>query len=519
MSAHKLRKYLAYYRKILRDDPENIEARLRLAALFREMERPSHAVEEYGMAAKLLASEGLPLEAIAACKAILELDPSHQETQFFLARLYARVPEATGDSVRVAKPVPATCEGGGWSQEQSGTSIQSLEYVELEEAAIILESPKKSGKPARATVEEHPGDEEVTSFLAPQARESLLRAIEDDEEAFEIGLFDMESLELSDTKLERWDDLSILDELDGPNTKELNLAMESVAGDGKGYLAPKRREVRISSLPQIPLFSQLPRQAFLDFLNAMELRRLPAGFEVLHAGDPVSCLYIIIHGEVRVEKTLIGGRVVELARMGAGQVFGEFRLLTGKGGSARVVAETDVELLEVRDEVVYEIGREFPVVWDVLWGFYFERMLNHSMATSEIFSVLSDEERALVKRHFSRRDLRAGETLFRHGDQVDRLSLIVNGMVSVEVPGIRGPELVETLGEGVFLGVSPCALNEPARATVQAVTDLVLLEMPGPIFRELIYGLPDVARAVQRVIHDRRAKVKGLSAHSHSELV
>lgn len=110
MSSEKLRKYLAYYQKTLREDPENIEARLRLAALFREMGNLAHAIEEYVTASKLLAAQGLPLEAIAACKAVLELDPNHTEVRFFLARLFAQAPDAAGQGARVAQPVLANSE-------------------------------------------------------------------------------------------------------------------------------------------------------------------------------------------------------------------------------------------------------------------------------------------------------------------------------------------------------------------------------------------------------------------------
>lgn len=105
MASEKLKKYLAYYQKTLRDDPENIEARLRLAALFREMGNIAHAIEEYVTASKLLAAQGLPLEAIAACKAVLELDPTHTEVQLFLARLFAQAPDAAGAGARIARPV------------------------------------------------------------------------------------------------------------------------------------------------------------------------------------------------------------------------------------------------------------------------------------------------------------------------------------------------------------------------------------------------------------------------------
>src|SRR5690554_7692559 len=117
MTSKKLRKYLAYYQKTLREEPDNIEARLRLAAVFRDMGREVHAIEEYATASRLLAREGLALEAIAACKAILELAPDHTDTLMFLARMYARVPDAAGGVARIARPLKAqsATDSGGWS--------------------------------------------------------------------------------------------------------------------------------------------------------------------------------------------------------------------------------------------------------------------------------------------------------------------------------------------------------------------------------------------------------------------
>lgn len=161
MASEKLKKYLAYYQKILREEPENIEARLRLAALFKEMGSKRHAVEEYVSASKLLAAQGLPLEAIAACKAVLELDPAHTEVQFFLARLFAQAPSALGKAARVAKPLDGREHVRGISSvasEHLATELSSspmkLEvlntdemdaFVRSGEEPITLAIPKQSG--------------------------------------------------------------------------------------------------------------------------------------------------------------------------------------------------------------------------------------------------------------------------------------------------------------------------------------------------------------------------------------
>jgi CRP-like cAMP-binding protein len=320
-----------------------------------------------------------------------------------------------------------------------------------------------------------------------------------DEQVVDLALFDLESLELDDDDTVDWEDrVSLWEGQEEPSTRELML-------DDTSGVRPQpkqmQREFRISALPEIPLFSKLPRQVFLDFLNAMEMGRAQPGEVILSPDDPATGLYVIMRGWVRVERELSDGRVVELAQMGEGEVFGEFRLLTGDDRESQVVAETEVEFFAVSDEVVYEIGRDHPEMWDVLWGFYYERMLNHSMAASEIFGNLNAEERDLVARHFDLSEALADDVLFRIGESVEYLSLIVSGSVEIRV----GSDAVTTLQQGDFLGVTPCAIDGPAGATAVAQTDLVLLQMPGRIFRDLLYGLPDVAEAVRQEVRERNA--------------
>lgn len=489
MASQKLRKYLAFYRKRLNEEPENIEARLRLAALFRQMGRPAYAVEEYSAAAKLLASEGLPLEAIAACKAILELDPSHQQTQRFLARLYARVPEATDDSVRIARPVESGPSAG--ASASSGSSRRATESP----AAPVRGANRNNG-------------DEVTRVQSPSDQSALRNAAahDGDRQEFELDVFDIDSLELDDETTERYGDLEALEAMDDPE----EFASGATSLESTKVMA--KREFRVSELPEIPLFSQLPRRAFVDVLDAMELVECVEGSEIIRPDDPASCLYIVRQGSVRVEKDLIDGRTVELDTMGDGEVFGEFRLLAGMGGQARVVADTDVELMAVRDEAIVQLGERHPQIWEELWSFYFERMLNHSLASSPIFASLSIEERNLVAEHFELREFDAGQVLFERGDAVDTVWLVVDGSVGVGVPdGDGDTRIVDTLEAGSFAGVSPCALQQAATATCRARTDVVVYSMEGEIFRELMYGIPEVAEAVRQLVETRQSRTPSLA--------
>jgi CRP-like cAMP-binding protein len=57
-------------------------------------------------------------------------------------------------------------------------------------------------------------------------------------------------------------------------------------------------------------------------------RDFPAGAVVFEEGDPGSRMYVIQSGAVRILKR-VGAREIELARLGAGEAFGEMALLEG----------------------------------------------------------------------------------------------------------------------------------------------------------------------------------------------
>jgi len=81
-------------------------------------------------------------------------------------------------------------------------------------------------------------------------------------------------------------------------------------------------------------------------------RDFPAGAVVFEEGDPGSRLYVIVSGQVRIVKRT-GGRAVTLARLGAGEFFGEMALLDRQPRSASAVVEEPARLLEL-DEAAFE---------------------------------------------------------------------------------------------------------------------------------------------------------------------
>ena len=75
-------------KKVIESDPRDLAARQKLAELHARLGNKAAAVREYQSVAGSYAADGLLLKAIAICKVILQLDPTHHETQAILADLY-----------------------------------------------------------------------------------------------------------------------------------------------------------------------------------------------------------------------------------------------------------------------------------------------------------------------------------------------------------------------------------------------------------------------------------------------
>lgn len=562
MASKKLKKYLAYYQKVLKSEPENIEARLRLAAIFREMGRHSHAVDEYVAASKLLAREGLPLEAIAACKAVLELDSSHTEIQYFLARLYAQVPEATGNVARIAQPQQSTSSVREEISSNLGSDYDQVDEDELDDVMITLERPKESDSDSdpeetrnvenmddlwreheaagleERTDEAFNDDIGLTSEFEPVARPEVtlrtrsheffgtqdldpndileeiseanydqrtrqdtsrdmpevsrdLLASEEPTETIELGIFDMESLDLDSGD---FDDFDFDEELEILSDGDIEIASDT---------HPAVLNVSRSELPEIPLFSQLHPDVFMQLLRVIDLRKVSEGGPILHASSRTRSLFVIVRGQTTVWREVDGERI-DLATMGEGEFFGEFRLLTGRDGSATVSARTDVELLEISEEVINTLGDAHPEIWDVLWAFYYQRMLNNLLASSQMFRPLDHDERSRLAAEFEVREALAKEYLIRDGEACEYVYLVLSGEVSVERNrgGVR--QGLAEMREGEFFGVASSLGGDPYPADVRATRDTTLLCLPSSVFIELVEDNTEVAREVQKVIRSRR---------------
>jgi tetratricopeptide (TPR) repeat protein len=157
--------------------------------------------------------------------------------------------------------------------------------------------------------------------------------------------------------------------------EENGLIVQAIAVKKK---AEKLRETQASSVGRSPSFSgPLPKSPlFEDFSpdereaigQEMTLEQFEEGDIIITEGEQGSSLYVVVSGEVKVY----------LAKLGAGDFFGEVSVLTGKPRTATIVAAQHTELLRLDKDKLDTIVESYPRIRKILDEFYRKRA-NHTV--------------------------------------------------------------------------------------------------------------------------------------------
>lgn len=96
------------------------------------------------------------------------------------------------------------------------------------------------------------------------------------------------------------------------------------------------------------VFRDLPRQESLGFTGELQPINVAAGEIIVRQGAPADKIFIIVKGEVVVEREEADGRKVELETLRDGQFFGEVAIMRDTPREATARAQTDVTLLALQ---------------------------------------------------------------------------------------------------------------------------------------------------------------------------
>jgi CRP-like cAMP-binding protein len=102
-------------------------------------------------------------------------------------------------------------------------------------------------------------------------------------------------------------------------------------------------ERRLGAISKVALFSGLSQDELRHLADHLTYAPFAAGETMTRQGAEAHFLYMVVKGQASVRVASNGRMESEVARIGAGEFFGEMGLLTGERRTATIVAVTPVE--------------------------------------------------------------------------------------------------------------------------------------------------------------------------------
>jgi len=548
----KLVEALDEYQKCVKLEPRDLLVRQKLAETYARLGRRDEAIREYQSVAGSYAADGLLLKAIAINKVILSLDPAHKETQGALADLYTTKRGDIGAPAAVQMPKAMTAALAGAKAPASGrrsaadirgAPAQGMSRPpENADSLPPTELPNTTRVSSKTTPPPPPADDDVVDIDADAGIEVLsvehdaplalgvpvqtnvaellaATAAAQSSPTPEVDLdMDVDVVEPTNPGIvvgtpisapsgaahaasipsaefvsaeELPDDEALIDDDDGPVDEIVPL------DEGKAEIDPQ-------ALPPIPLFSDLPKSAFIELTERMTLHQATSGEILIAEGEYASSMFIVIQGRVKVVRELAGGEELILAELDDGAFFGEMALLSDAPRTASVIAVDDSMLFEISRELVEEISAAHPSVAEVMRRFHRNRLLTNLLRTSPIFQPFSPQDKKALIEKFKSRNVEAGKVLITHNKQGDGLYVLLSGRCEVVRPDDKGRDVVlAELKDGDVFGEMSALWRKNASASVRTVSPCIVLRLPKANFDELIMTHPQVLETLSQMSADR----------------
>lgn len=131
---------------------------------------------------------------------------------------------------------------------------------------------------------------------------------------------------------------------------QMDVTLRTASDEQEKQAAEDRRREIFAVLRPLPVFAALSDEQIVTLVGGAVMHAYTTGEVLVREGDHGSSLFVIRSGRVRIDKSLDGGGFTTMARMGAGDFFGEMSLLTGEPRTASIVAEDETEVVVVSKE-------------------------------------------------------------------------------------------------------------------------------------------------------------------------
>lgn len=254
----------------------------------------------------------------------------------------------------------------------------------------------------------------------------------------------------------------------------LSLRPPAAAASGTKISAEQSR----ANLAMIPLFSRLPPDELAALAKAGEELHYAPGNQIVVQGEQGDRFFAILSGEVAVEHEADSGLIREVARLAAGDCFGETAILEGGVRTATVRAVSETTVLSLSRDA-------FERMRSSLDGAQVSAVLRASAALrkSAFFGSLQGPRLSAIALKLEPRRVQRGDVVIKYGEPGDDFFLVSEG--SLEVLDAEG-QTIATLGPGDHFGEVALLRDVPRTATVRAMANSLILALKKGAFLNAI---------------------------------
>lgn len=519
----------------------------RAAESYRRLDRPRDAVSAYERTIDRYVAGGFMVQAIAVCKVILSLDPSHESAKRRLAAISEQqdgartqvgvladrhqslhglpvvdMLRATDDAV--APPAaPPRARTTSVPPSVTFTPPPAVDDVETPEFSLDPIEPEPDPSEERSyssgSITIDPGaplDSVALASVVPGAQP----AFTDGESAgiIVIPIDDGDgyagsspSIEIHPvTHDEPLSDAAIeIDDAGDPEELSLDDLEEVPMAEPRAYSAAARR-----ALSATPLFASLAPGSLESLIDRLTLVDLIPGEVLFREGDPGSTLYVVVEGEVAVVSE--GPPRLEVSRLGPGAFFGEVALVTEQPRSATITATAATQLLAIDRDVIASLVADHADVLPVILRFLRERLVDRLVRTHPLFEPFADADRRSLVSRWRFLEIEPATTITQQGVKAQGLYAILAGQVDV----VHDGAVIAQLGPGELFGETSLLTGAPCRITVRSDPKCLALCLPAADFREIIMTHPQVLSYIGELVDEReRTLAARLSPSARAKMV
>jgi len=273
----------------------------------------------------------------------------------------------------------------------------------------------------------------------------------------------------------------------------------------------------LALLGRVELFRVLDEEQRRELAGRMEEVVFSAGAFIVEEGTRDNCLYLLDSGGAEVRVTVEGSNITKpVARLEAGDFFGEMALLTGEPRRASVIAHLPVRCFRLRREDFDALVRARPELIDDLAGILARRLVELRAVREEKFSLfdsIPEAEREALVACMEELTFGPGETIVREGARDEWMGILIRGEAEVRVAeeGGRVSRRVATLQGGDFFGEMSLLSGEPRAATIVARTPIHAYRLDREVFEDrYLREFPHMRERLEGIIADRRAVLRSV---------